>query len=93
MICTFFGHRNCPSTICESLKKVIADLIINKKATQFYIGNNGNFDAIVLRTLEDLKREHPHINYEIVLAYIPIDKNIEKLGNKMPKSSIFVNYM
>ena len=81
MICTFFGHRNCPSTICESLKKVIADLIINKKTTQFYIGNNGNFDAIVLRMLEDLKREHPHINYEIVLAYIPIDKNIEKFPN------------
>ena len=38
--------------------------IINKKATQFYIGNNGNFDAIVLRTLEDLKRDWEDISPE-----------------------------
>ena len=81
MICTFFGHRNCPSSICDSLKKVIADLIINENATRFYVGNNGNFDILVFHILEELKKEYPHIRYEIVLAYIPTTKSTAKLPN------------
>ena len=40
----------------------------------FYVGNNGNFDSIVRRQLEDLSRTYP-ITYGVVLAYLPTKKS------------------
>ena len=40
----------------------------------FYVGNNGNFDTMVRRQLEDLSQTYP-ITYSIVLAYLPTEKN------------------
>ena len=37
----------------------------------FYVGNHGNFDAIVRSTLKDLQRVYPQIQYAVVLAYLP----------------------
>ena len=37
----------------------------------FYVGNQGRFDAIVRSTLKKLKQEYPHIDYAVVLAYMP----------------------
>ena len=70
MICTFFGHRDCP----DSLKPEIFEKIkeqINEGTTEFYVGNNGNFDALTLSCLRELKKDYPIINYTVVLAYIP----------------------
>ena len=36
----------------------------------FYVGNHGNFDAMVRRQLEDLSKIYP-IKYYVVLAYMP----------------------
>lgn len=36
----------------------------------FYVGNNGEFDAMVLRQLRDLSKTYP-ITYHVVLAYMP----------------------
>jgi hypothetical protein len=49
-------------------------LIENKNVTVFYVGNNGNFDTMVLRQLEDLSQTYP-ITYSVVLAYLPTEKN------------------
>ena len=46
MICTFFGHRDAPESIKPLLRKVLLNLIENQGITQFYAGNQGNFDAI-----------------------------------------------
>ena len=70
MICTFFGHRDCP----DSLKPEIFEKIkeqVNEGTTEFYVGNNGNFDALTLSCLRELKKDYPIINYTVVLAYIP----------------------
>ena len=40
----------------------------------FYVGNNGNFDIMVHRQLEDLSRTYP-ITYNVVLAYLPTMKS------------------
>ena len=69
--CTFFGHRECPDSIKPKLKEVLTDLIINHTVVIFYVGNHGRFDAIVRGVLRELKKEHPQINYVVVLAYIP----------------------
>ena len=67
---TFFGHRDTPKETEPALRLTLIDLIENKNATVFYVGNHGNFDAMVLRQLEDLSKIYP-IKYYVVLAYMP----------------------
>ena len=70
-ICTFFGHRDAPDSLRPSIEKVLSGLITSGKADKFYVGNQGNFDKMVLDILRDLSRKHTHIKYNVVLAYIP----------------------
>ena len=67
---TFFGHRDTPKEIEPALRLTLTDLIENKNATVFYVGNHGKFDAMVRRQLEDLSKIYP-IKYYVVLAYMP----------------------
>lgn len=74
MVCTFFGHKNTPKEIEPTLRSTLIDLIENKNVTVFYVGDNGNFDTMVRRQLEDLSQIYP-ITYCVVLAYLPTEKN------------------
>ena len=74
MTCTFFGHRNSPREVIPELKRILLDLIENKGVKRFFVGNHGNFDRMVRKQLTELKKEYP-INVEVVLAYLPDEKN------------------
>ncbi len=74
MVCTFFGHRDTPETIAPILKKVLIELIENENAGLFYVGNNGNFDAIAYRTLKLLADEYK-IRYYVVSPYVASEKD------------------
>lgn len=74
MTCTFFGHRDCYENIENKLTKTIIDLIKNKNVKNFYVGNQGKFDAIVKRKLKELQQIYPEIDYCVVLAYMPSEK-------------------
>ena len=74
MVCTFFGHKDTPKEIEPTLRSTLIDLIENKNVTVFYVGNNGNFDTMVRRQLEDLSQTYP-IEYHVVLAYLPTENN------------------
>ena len=74
MVCTFFGHKDTPKEIEPTLRSTLIDLIENKNVNVFYVGNNGNFDTMVRRQLEDLSQTNP-ITYSVVLAYLPTEKN------------------
>lgn len=74
MVCTFFGHKDTPKEIEPTLRSTLIDLIENKNVNVFYVGNNGNFDTMVRRQLEDLSQTYP-ITYHVVLAYLPTEKN------------------
>ena len=74
MTVTFFGHKDTPKEIEPTLRTTLVDLIENHGATEFYVGNNGNFDTMVRRQLEDLSHTYP-ITYSVVLAYLPTEKN------------------
>lgn len=74
-VCTFFGHRDVPQPTVLILKKVLADLIQHQNITTFYVGNHGKFDSMVRDTLKQLKIIYPHINYAVILAYMPGKKN------------------
>ncbi len=70
MTCTFFGHRRVPKEIEPALRSTLIDLIENHDVNTFYVGNNGEFDSMVLRQLQDLSKTYP-ITYHVVLAYMP----------------------
>lgn len=71
MRCAFFGHRDAPLEIREKLKKTIISLIEERDVTEFYMGNNGNFDRMALSVLKELSGMYPQINYYVVYAYLP----------------------
>lgn len=74
-VCTFFGHRDCPSGIDKKLREALTDLIVHRGVTMFYVGNQGQFDAAVRRVLRDLKQEYSQMDYAVVLAYMPGKRN------------------
>ena len=71
LACTFFGHRDCPTSIKPKLLTVLIDLIVSQDIDMFYVGSQGQFDSIVRSVLQQLKTEYPQINYAVVLAYMP----------------------
>ena len=72
--CTFFGHRSAPDTIEQNLRSTIIDLIEIHSVDVFLLGNNGAFDAMVLRVLRELSDLYP-IKYYVVPAYLPEKKD------------------
>lgn len=74
MTCTFFGHKDTPESVKTKLRETVIDLIENHNADLFYVGNQGHFDFLAAKTLENLKELYPHIRYYIVLAYMPGEK-------------------
>ncbi len=87
MFCTFFGHREVPESIENDLQRVLIDLIKNKDVNLFYVGNQGNFDALVRKNLKYLKSIFPNINYYVVLAYMP--KESSKLNTNNFSDTIY----
>lgn len=70
-VCVFFGHRDCPDTIRTKLRNILIDLITNHDVDMFYVGNQGQFDAMVRGVLRELQEAYPQIHYTVVLAYMP----------------------
>ena len=80
MVCTFFGHKDCPSEIRDQLKQKLIYLIENCGVDEFYVGCNGAFDRLVRLVLMELKTLYP-IRYSVVLAYMPQKKTDEDLSD------------
>ena len=74
-VCTFFGHRDCPSSIEFKLREVLIDLIENHAVDTFYVGQQGSFDGIVRYVLKELVSIYPHIRYAIVLERLPLQRD------------------
>ena len=73
--CTFFGHRDCPRASKAKLREVLIDLIENHNVDMFYVGHQGAFDALVGGVLQELAQEYPHVQYAVVLAYMPSESS------------------
>ena len=83
MTCTFFGHRSVPKEIEPTLRTTLIDLIENHDVKLFYVGNQGDFDAMVRRVLKDLAKTHD-ITYYVVLAYMPENPDEEYTDTILP---------
>ena len=57
-----------------ALRDAIVGLIENDEVRNFYVGNQGNFDRMVRNALEELSCKYK-INYTVVLAYFPKEKD------------------
>ena len=85
MTCTFFGHRNTPDWIAPILRATLVNLVENRGATRFYVGNNGRFDAMVKAELGRLKSVYPHMDYAVVLAYLPTSPQLDDAPTLYPE--------
>lgn len=70
MTCCFFGHRFAPQAVEIPLRKAITRQLTEHPDTQFYVGNHGEFDAMVRRVLRQMQAR-----YAVVLAYLPTKKS------------------
>ncbi len=86
--CTFFGHADTSEEILPLLQREIVKLIENHGVSCFYVGNHGNFDRLVIRTLKALQQEHPSIEYSIVLAYLPTTSDTFESENTLYPAGI-----
>lgn len=84
MTCCFFGHRDAGDAIYPRLYKTLEELIQNRGADNFLVGNHGNFDKMVLRCLKQLQPLYPHIQITVVLAYYPTQKTDYGTGTVYP---------
>ena len=73
--CTFFGHRDCPSSIKPKLREKLVELIENHAVDMFYIGQQGAFDSIVRSILRELAALYPHVQYAVVLERMPTQRD------------------
>ena len=69
--CTFFGHRDCPSSIKGKLHEEIERLICNHGVETFYVGTQGSFDRMAYVALVELRQRYRYIKVYRVLAYMP----------------------
>ena len=74
--CCFFGHRDAAESIRAKLKEEIIRLIEEHDVNDYYIGNQGGFDSLVLSVMKELAVSYPQIRYTIVLAYLPDEKSV-----------------
>ncbi len=81
MICCFFGHSYTPETVKPLLKNEIVKLLEEYAEVQFYVGNHGNFDAMVISVLKSLKSEYSNFTFNVVLAYMPGKKDEFAVGD------------
>ena len=83
--CTFFGHRDCPTSIRPALRSVLLELIEQKRVSAFYVGNQGTFDALAAGVLQELRAQYPHIHCCVVLAYFPRQQDVFPLETLLPE--------
>ena len=72
-VCTFFGHSACYGLDAAVLRNAIENLI-KQGADDFLVGHQGQFDGMVQSCLKSLQAQYPHIQYRVVLAYLPAEK-------------------
>lgn len=74
MTCCFFGHKDAPPSIYDTLEEAIEKIIAEDDVTEFLVGNQGQFDGMVLKALRRIKEKYPHVSYNVVLVYMPAEK-------------------
>lgn len=78
MTTAFFGHGNAPSDLEPRIEQAVIQLIEGNENITFLVGTHGRFDAMVISVLKRLAPQHPNMNYHIILAYLPANKEDDR---------------
>lgn len=70
MRCVFIGHHDSPDYLKPLLRERIINLVLYKRVSEFYVGNNGYFDFMVQTVMHELKQDGFSVPYKIVLSRI-----------------------
>ena len=71
MTVCFFGHRSIIEKEVEPGLNCVLLQLINEGECEFLVGHQGQFDLLVIKTLEQMQLSFPQLNFYIVLAYMP----------------------
>lgn len=71
LICTLFGDDEVNEGVRLKLRQTMTDLIENHNVDLFYVGEEGNFNQMVIEELKKLIRIYRNIFYEILVCNIP----------------------
>ena len=69
--CFLIGHRDAPDSIFPALQQSLDRLIVLLGATDFVVGNRGNFDRLSQKALLLAKQQYPHISLFQLIHYYP----------------------
>lgn len=84
----FIGHRDIPiEKVTLRLKNAIIEQI-NAGCNEFYVGNHGDFDKLVLNTLVNIKSLHPNIIINLILTNLNV-LNTKKSYNDIINTMFF----
>lgn len=83
--CTFFGHRDCPSSVKADLCEAIEQLICNQQVDTFYVGTQGSFDRMAYSSLVELRKRYSYIKIYRVLAYMPKPDDADTVDTIVPE--------
>lgn len=82
--CTFFGHRDAYGLNREKLLRAIEERI-RQGTDAFYVGHQGQFDALVYSCLKQLREKYPHIRLAVVLAHLPTENQPDMPDSMYPE--------
>lgn len=69
--CTFAGHREVWEDIADELEETILLMIEDERVSRFYIGENGEFDALCAKTVRRIKKtRYSHVELILVQPYM-----------------------
>lgn len=60
------------------LRVAIEKLIVDYGVDMFYVGNQGQYDALVRKELQSFSKKYPQVHYAVVLAYMPREKGFRE---------------
>ena len=69
--CTFAGHREVWDHIAAQLEETILHMIEQEGVSRFYVGENGEFDALCAKTVRRIKKNrYSHVELILVQPYM-----------------------
>lgn len=75
-ICFFIGHRDTDEKIRPKLVYHIEQLLIKNEVDTFVVGQYGNFDRMVISSLQKIKKRYPWITLLLLTPYHPADRPV-----------------
>ena len=80
--CVLFGHWDAPDSILPQLEKAVALHYRKYRVREFVVGRRGNFDALAVRAVRTLQKQHPRVGIARLLPRHPslYKSKLDKMG-------------